>query len=100
MTLFRRCLVTALLACLEASPAAANDSYAVLGAGGLELRQTAAIAMESEDLYVSRDEIRVSYVFRNLTQADIVADVAFPFPEVNTAVAAEIPHQPPVEGED
>lgn len=100
MTLFRRCLVTALLACLEASPAAANDSYAVLGAGGLELRQTAAIAMESEDLYVSRDEIRVSYVFRNLTQADIVADVAFPFPEVNTAEAAEIPHQPPVEGED
>lgn len=95
----RRCLA-ALLACLAAAPAAANDSYAVLGAGGLELRQTSAIAMESEDLYVSRSEVRVSYVFRNLTSADITAEVAFPFPELNALEVTNRPFHAPVEADN
>lgn len=93
-------LAAVLLACLAAAPAAANDSYAVLGAGGLELRQTSAIAMESEDLYLSRDEVRVSYVFRNLTGADITAEVAFPFPELNALEVINRPFHAPVEADN
>ena len=64
-----------------AAPAAANDSIAERPAGGLVLRQTDAIDMLSEDLYLSTAEIRVRYVFRNATPADIRSIVAFPLPD-------------------
>ena len=43
----------------------ANDSTASLDAGGLKLTFNPDIGMESEDLYLSRDEVRVVYRFRN-----------------------------------
>ena len=48
-----------------AAPAAANDSTAQLGAGGLELVRNDTIEVLSEDLYVSAKEVRVTYHFRN-----------------------------------
>lgn len=60
----------------------ANDSTAVLGAGGLELTVSKDIAMESEDLFLSPREIRVSYLFRNTSDQDIRTRVAFPMPLV------------------
>lgn len=68
--------------CISGSPAWANDSTAVLGAGGLVLTSTAEIAMESEDLFLSPEEVRVRYVFRNASDRDIVARVAFPLPVI------------------
>ena len=62
------------------SSASANDSTATVGAGGLELEKTDSIAMESEDLYVSADEIRVRYLFRNISNAPVTTVVAFPMP--------------------
>src|SRR5262245_8833751 len=49
----------------------ANDTMATVGAGGLQFEQTDKIRMEREDLYLSPREVRVSYVFRNLTNQDV-----------------------------
>ncbi len=64
-----------------AAPAAANDSVAETAAGGLVLTKSAEIDMVSENLFVSADEVRVRYVFRNRSARDIRATVAFPMPD-------------------
>jgi Domain of unknown function (DUF4424) len=63
-------------------PAGANDTTAELGSGGLVFTRSDTISMESEDLYVSQDEVRVAYVFRNTGKADVEAIVAFPMPDI------------------
>jgi hypothetical protein len=65
---------------LHATLASANDSTASLDAGGLKLTFNPDISMESEDLYISRDEIRVVYRFHNEADHDIATLVAFPLP--------------------
>jgi hypothetical protein len=65
------------------SPALANDTLAVLGAGGLEFTSSEDIVMASEDLYISRNQIRVRYVFRNENDHDITARVAFSLPDIS-----------------
>lgn len=68
---------------LTSAPLAqANDGFGGLSATGLTFGQTDAIAMEEEDLFISRDEVRVEYVFRNLTDADVTGEVIFPLPPV------------------
>ncbi|WP_225768653.1 DUF4424 domain-containing protein [Inquilinus sp. Marseille-Q2685] len=62
--------------------ARANDSTAELAAGGLVLTKTADIEMRSEDLYVSAEEIRVTYRFFNRAAQDRTVTVAFPMPDV------------------
>lgn len=62
--------------------ARANDSTAVLRSGALQLTANPHIRMESEDLYVSLDEVRVRYLFRNTSDRDIVTLVAFPLPDI------------------
>jgi hypothetical protein len=59
----------------------ANDSAAESAAGGLVLRQNRDIDMLSEDLYVSANQIRVSYVFRNRSPRPVTTIVAFPLPD-------------------
>ncbi len=76
----RKIVATLMMMTTLASGAQANDSTATVGAGGLVLEKTDAIAMESEDLYVSADEVRVSYVFRNLSARPVTTVVAFPMP--------------------
>jgi hypothetical protein len=69
--------------CSFASGAArANDSQAELALGGLTLTKSDAISMESEDLYISRDLVRVKYRFINKTDAPIDTLVAFPLPDI------------------
>lgn len=58
----------------------ANDAVAALGAGGIVIGKTDDIAMEKEDLFISEDKIRVSYLFRNTSNKDITTRVAFPVP--------------------
>lgn len=76
-----RYVVTAVLATC-AAPALANDSVAELGTGGLILSRSDAVAMESEDLFISADKVAVDYVFRNNTDKDVDAIVAFPMPDI------------------
>jgi hypothetical protein len=75
-------IIPILLASLAlAAPAAANDSTAEHAAGGLVLTRSADIDMVSEDLFVSADQVRVRYVFRNRSARDIRTVVAFPMPD-------------------
>jgi hypothetical protein len=78
--MLRRVLLAGLA--LTAPPAFANDSMAELGTGGLILSRSDSIAMESEDLFISRDRITVDYVFRNGSETDIDTIVAFPMPDI------------------
>jgi uncharacterized protein DUF4424 len=73
------------LAALAAAPAQANDSTAEAAAGGLVLTQNSDIDMLSEDLFVSAEQVRVRYVFRNRSAADVRVTVAFPMPDRNFA---------------
>ena len=67
---------------LFAQPAFANDTVAELGTGGLILSRSDVIAMESEDLFISMDQVTVDYVFRNRSDADVKTIVAFPMPDI------------------
>ncbi len=63
------------------SPSAANDTTAEIAVGGLRLTQSDAISLDKEELYISRDEVRVDYLFTNTTNQDVETLVAFPLPE-------------------
>lgn len=76
----RNCLFFAAALAL-AAPALANDSTASTAAGGLTLERTDAIDMVNEDLFVSADQIRIHYVFRNTSPREIETIVAFPMPD-------------------
>ena len=77
-----RYVLTAVLA-LSAAPAFANDSVAELGTGGLILSRSDAVAMQSEDLFISPEKVTVDYVFHNNTDRDVDAIVAFPMPDIS-----------------
>lgn len=77
---FRLCLL-ALSLC--AAPARANDSSAELASGGLTLKRNDVIEMDSEDLFISRREVRVRYRFVNPTQQPVTTTVAFPMPDLD-----------------
>jgi uncharacterized protein DUF4424 len=68
-------------AAVAAGSAGANDSVAETAAGGLVLKQSRDIDMVSEDLYVSAEQVRVRYVFRNRAPRDVTVTVAFPMPD-------------------
>jgi len=90
--------VTALLAALIlAAPAAANDSVASMGAGGLVFQRTDGIEMRSEDLYVSAREVRVRYRFFNRTDRDIATLVAFPMPDLLGGTESDVALENPLE---
>jgi hypothetical protein len=69
-----------LAALLAVPPASANDSIAEIRPGGLIFIKSDTVAMLSEDLYVSMQEVRVDYVFRNTSEKRETATVAFPMP--------------------
>ena len=75
-------ICSAALLVLMALPAFGNDTAAVLTTGGLEFVSHGDIAMESEELFISREEIRVVYRFRNDSDEDHHLLVAFPMPEI------------------
>ncbi|TDP47070.1 DUF4424 family protein [Zavarzinia compransoris] len=82
-----------------AGPAAANDSSAALGAGGLTLIEAGDIVMAEEDLYISPAEIRVHYVFDNPTAAPIEKLVAFPLPAIDLGAGDAQPVTLPAPGQ-
>ena len=71
--------LTLLLTLVLASPRAhANDSSALLEAGGIVFTVSKDVSMESEALWISRKLVRVAYVFKNTGPADVKTTVAFP----------------------
>jgi uncharacterized protein DUF4424 len=71
--------------------APADDTLVTLGAGGLIPQKTSKIVMESEDLQISINQITVKYVFRNTSDHDVDATVAFPLPALEGNVVALSP---------
>src|SRR5882724_3879663 len=83
MTSVARILALMFAGAAMASVAHANDSTAELGTGGLNLVRNEEVDLLSEDLRVSRDAIRVTYHFRNHTDAPVTYLVAFPLPAID-----------------
>ncbi len=77
----KRIIAAIALLGLSAS-ASANDSSAAIGLGGLELTQNDAISMDSEDLFISRQQIKVKYRFTNASAKDVETLVSFPLPPI------------------
>jgi hypothetical protein len=77
----KRFLVS-ILALAASLPASANDTTAVLTTGGLEFVVNDGVVVESEELFISKEEIRVVYEFRNETAEDQNVLVAFPMPDL------------------
>jgi hypothetical protein len=61
--------------------AVANDSSAEIGIGGLTLKHSASVRLDSEELTISRARVSVSYRFTNTSNKDVETLVAFPLPD-------------------
>lgn len=79
-----------LAALLMPAAAFANDTMAVLQTGGLTYVPTLDIEMTSEKLFISMDEVRVDYVFRNNTDKEVTGIVAFPMPDITGGMESNI----------
>ncbi|MCJ2064152.1 DUF4424 domain-containing protein [Methylobacterium sp. J-088] len=82
-------LVPALLAA-SSLLARAEETDVALRAGNLVLEQGGALTLAAEDLYLSEQEVRTDYRFRNPTGAYIEAIVAFPLPAIVGAPATAV----------
>ena len=91
MLLFSHNIFLALGLLALASSVHANDSSARIGIGGLELVKNEHVAMVSEDLYVSPQQVRIEYVFRNTSAQDVQTEIAFPLPTINLAEYSNSP---------
>lgn len=91
-----RGVAAVLAAFILAVPAAANDTVASMGAGGLVFQRTDGIEMRSEDLYVSAREVRVRYRFFNRTDRDIATLVAFPMPDLPGGIEGDVALEDPL----
>jgi len=67
----------------------ANDSAGSVGAGGIVFHKTPGIVMEEEDLFISPDLVKVSYIFKNNTTKDKTIEVFFPIP-MQSSLSAQI----------
>lgn len=61
----------------------ANDSTGYVGTGGINYIKNKNITMETEDLFISKNKIDVSYQFKNVTDHDITETILFPLPVLN-----------------
>lgn len=74
-----------------AAPALANDSQAEITIGGLVLKQSDAIRLDSQELFISQDQVRVKYRFTNTSPRDIETLVAFPLPDFEPSPIQGVP---------
>jgi hypothetical protein len=79
-------------------PAFANDTTAELAVGGLVFTRNADVSIESEELTITPDTVKVRYIFLNQTPAPVTATIAFPMPDIDLSEADNyaIPTDDPV----
>lgn len=58
----------------------ANDTAGTTAAGGINFVKTPGVSMEREELTISPNNVKVSYLFKNNTEKDITTQVFFPLP--------------------
>lgn len=68
--------------CVLTTGALANDTMSQLGTGGLVFLTSENISMDSEDLTVGPEQVRVVYEFTNNGTEDERTLVAFPLPDI------------------
>lgn len=71
-----------LIGVLASTPALANDTTAELASGGLEFVRNPDVEMRSEQLFISPQQVRVTYHFFNTTDQPVTNLIAFPMPDV------------------
>lgn len=86
-------MLTLLLPAFQSSRA--NDTLVTLGAGGLVPLKSSTLQMESEKLHITLHRVTVDYVFRNTSNQDVDAVVAFPMPELDGATIEVSPIELP-----
>jgi hypothetical protein len=72
----KKTMLGGLAALTMTASAMANDTSAVLEAGGLVYTRQDSVDMLSEDLFISQEEITVDYVFKNQAETDLDTVVA------------------------
>lgn len=70
------------IACALPANSFANDSEAEFAVGGLKLKANKDISLDSEDLYISTDLVRVKYKFTNHSSKEQKILVSFPLPAI------------------
>lgn len=75
-----------MLLALSPAVAFANDTMAVLSAGGLSFTHTDQITMAREDLSISPERVDVKYTYRNTGDTPVTTIVAFPMPKIGGPV--------------
>jgi hypothetical protein len=65
--------------------ALADDSSAMLSAGGIVFTDTTPVRMAAEDLSVGPRAVKIRFAFVNDTAKDVQTVVAFPLPDIDTA---------------
>ena len=68
---------------MQMGAAFANDTMAVLPAGGLVFTKTGDVEMRSEELKISDKSGDVLYHFFNNSPTPVTSLVAFPMPDIN-----------------
>jgi len=90
------CRIIVAVALLVAGvPAAADDITASLPAGGLRLPETVGLHLAEREVFVSREEIRITHLLENHTEQEMNLLLAFPLPAIDLGRAADVPITPP-----
>jgi hypothetical protein len=76
-------------ALMGTTPTLANDSESEVALGGLVLKQSKDISMDSEYLFISAEQIRVSYRFTNTSTEDKTILVSFPLPDIGAVAPVD-----------
>jgi hypothetical protein len=77
------CAVLTSASIIASSASIADDSSAMLAAGGIQFTKAPEIRMAREDLYLSPKQVRIRYEFANDSGKDIDTLVAFPMPDID-----------------
>ena len=86
-----RTIIGAVCTTLASSGVAfANDSAAELSIGGLQFTRSTSVAMTSEELSISLQQIRVKYQFINTSSVPVTLTIAFPLPDVDLSEGESI----------
>ncbi len=70
----------------------ANDSTGYVGTGGIQYLKNSQIAMQSEDLFISKKIIKVDYLYKNLSNKDVTETMLFPLPRIDNFFEADFAH--------
>ena len=79
------CVLLGAFAMAGAAAFTGDDTVDEALTGGLVIGQSRGIDMVSEDLFISADQIRVRYVFRNRTARPIRTSISIPVPDFDQA---------------